>query len=1150
MNALSWIRGRAMAAGRRVRGVRRTRQLCSAGHTHSQHEQPKLPFFAFALGVCTLLMATWATNSMDLLQKIPLQNFAYAHDQTSSHKQASQEQNTNNRARDQKLYTYPDTKTYLRSKINVGLLYGQNQSQNVKSSGWQDRASAAQSTLAREASRRSASQRGSYGGQNPRSAVSSAAASTGVCATKLGGITNAQQNLALRDSGHRMSVKYTLVDATKTSADATLDSVWNNPAQACSTIMGQFETVAQLYHGSADYFVAFLDNTKLNRAGLMSDCIFAKDDLSGTLIKDIIFDKDSGIAYIPKRLFTNDAGQEIAFGMQSQLLLRVTPQQMTQTLVCARTVSRRADIAPIQPLQNLVVPAFDTTVTIPVVHPSQASQINLSDLVVYLGDNSNPYVLDASSGAFYDKKAGTLSLTLCPATQPSLTVEIKPHSFMQTLLLRTRSLIEIPMKAFARASAKTAATPKGFVLISDHEKLAMWPWGKFDSVDFDKLKVGDLYTFKTTVTYDDKNLVSLSQACAPYLYAWTNNKVGFRGDQSTAVLIDKLLSGATWDTVKGQLANLSEAHGKAISIRHDITFALALPQAHSKHSSWDFSGLSSNSTHYPAYGSGILPMLCGHVKQPKNKVNPGKDMWCSAAVRVLAKKQAGDNSYVVLGFVGPQVTTQSGVAVVKFGIKLRAKPNPKLSTELLNTSTNSHLCKQAKTITLRDDISYSGLLKGDAYTFEASLYNPKTGVLVQDESGPLTKKHSFTASAEKGTVSLDYVMHNTQQLPRKVVSCVTLYDAQGNVLLKHNDLHNKQQTVYFPHITTTLLHAQLKEKLVSVQEPTKLVDEVVLTGLKPGESYVVKGSLLGVDASGKTYVVEQTSQNFTAEADQDEKTVALTYTYTPSASGASAPGAANTSSAASAPNTPNIVKLVATAQLLSNDVLIAAHNDISNGQQTIPVPKLQTLLFNKHTSDKNFDTFPLTLVDRISYTGLLPGKTYNIVSALIDKKTGELCFSSKETPLIVGTTFTPEAGEGTVDVCFTLPKRIDTRELVAFEKIYLHEIKLVQHADKTDANQSFSIPEPSPEPPKPPEPTTPPEPREPPKPPEPPAPKLPPRPKPPEPPAPPPLTRIPLPKTFDLQVSRMGLRLRLARCGIIITVGGILLLWIKKRLRE
>ena len=97
------------------------------------------------------------------------------------------------------------------------------------------------------------------------------------------------------------------------------------------------------------------------------------------------------------------------------------------------------------------------------------------------------------------------------------------------------------------------------------------------------------------------------------------------------------------------------------------------------------------------------------------------------------------------------------------------------------------------------------------------------------------------------------------------------------------------------------------------------------------------------------------------------------------------------------------------------------------------------------------------IVDTVRYTGLTPGKKYEVKGTLMDAETGkELQVNGKTVK--AQKDFVPEKADGTVEIEFT----VDTRELtgksiVVFEDLYRDGRKIAVHADIKDEEQTVTV---------------------------------------------------------------------------------------------
>ena len=100
----------------------------------------------------------------------------------------------------------------------------------------------------------------------------------------------------------------------------------------------------------------------------------------------------------------------------------------------------------------------------------------------------------------------------------------------------------------------------------------------------------------------------------------------------------------------------------------------------------------------------------------------------------------------------------------------------------------------------------------------------------------------------------------------------------------------------------------------------------------------------------------------------------------------------------------------------------------------------------------------VTLIDTVSYTGLVPNKEYTVSGVLMDKATGKELLIDGE-PVTAEAVFSPEKSDGTVDVEFVFDARelLTATETVVFETLYRDGIELAVHADIEDEGQTVTI---------------------------------------------------------------------------------------------
>ena len=109
----------------------------------------------------------------------------------------------------------------------------------------------------------------------------------------------------LIETGYSIRLKQLIAEQSKIPKDCTIDTLW---AKYKDAFIAQYSTIVKLYNTSddADYYVANLSSAKINGMGSIYDAAFVKgtNNANPDVIKDIKFDKTTGLAYIPKSLET------------------------------------------------------------------------------------------------------------------------------------------------------------------------------------------------------------------------------------------------------------------------------------------------------------------------------------------------------------------------------------------------------------------------------------------------------------------------------------------------------------------------------------------------------------------------------------------------------------------------------------------------------------------------------------------------------------------------------------------------------------------------------------------------------------------------------------------------------------------------------
>ena len=143
------------------------------------------------------------------------------------------------------------------------------------------------------------------------------------------------------------------------------------------------------------------------------------------------------------------------------------------------------------------------------------------------------------------------------------------------------------------------------------------------------------------------------------------------------------------------------------------------------------------------------------------------------------------------------------------------------------------------------------------------------------------------------------------------------------------------------------------------------------------------------------------------------------------------------------------------------ETVIGIAEDINDMNETVDfeLPKVHTMATGAASNDHTLGVAEkVTIVDEVFFDGLCPGSKYTLKGTLVDRSTGQYILDKDNKPIEVVTDFWPETEKGS----FKMEFEVDTtklvgKKIVVFETLFFNEIKLVVHADITDADQTVEV---------------------------------------------------------------------------------------------
>ena len=362
------------------------------------------------------------------------------------------------------------------------------------------------------------------------------------------------------------------------------------------------------------------------------------------------------------------------------------------------------------------------------------------------------------------------------------------------------------------------------------------------------------------------------------------------------------------------------------------------------------------------------------------------------------------------------------------------------------TVNGEHTAEPAEEVTIVDTVTYKNLKVGQTYKLSGVLMDKETGepLLVGEgeEQTQVTAEVEFTPTSAQGTVELTYTFDASALAGKAVVVFEDLY-LDENIVASHADITDEGQTITFgkPAIGTTATIDG--EKTAVPTEQITITDTVEYSGLTVGQEYKLTGVLMDKE-TGEPLLVgeEQVTSEATFIPAEPNGTIDVLFTF-------DATGLEGKT-------------VVVFETLFQGETEIASHEDIEDKGQTIiftEQPSIGTTatVDGQHTAEPNG---VITIVDVVEFTGLIPGETYTVSGALMDKATSETLLVD-DAEVTAEAEFTPESADGTVELTYTLyASALAGTTIVVFETLYSDGVEIAAHADINDEAQTVEITEP------------------------------------------------------------------------------------------
>lgn len=345
-------------------------------------------------------------------------------------------------------------------------------------------------------------------------------------------------------------------------------------------------------------------------------------------------------------------------------------------------------------------------------------------------------------------------------------------------------------------------------------------------------------------------------------------------------------------------------------------------------------------------------------------------------------------------------------------------------------------------MTIIDEVFYNNLTPGEAYTLKGILMDKSTGKALLVEGKEIISEKTFTASKETGTINVNFSFDARGLEGKEVVVFEKLYWKESEIAA-HEDIEDKDQTILFhnPKIKTMAADKETEDHFGYAVEKVTIIDKVSYHDLIPGKEYTVKGTLMDKETGEPLLIGEK---SVTAEkmfiAGNKDGSIELEFTF--DASGLKGK------------------ETVVFEKIFYEEKEIAIHEDLDDKNQTVKFqnPEIKTTASDKTTGTKEaIAQKRVTIVDKIEYKNLIPGKEYTVKGILMEKKTGTpLLIAGKE--ITAEKTFTAKGEVGNIEVEFTFDgSELAEEEIVVFEKLFYNGKEIATHEDIEDMEQTVTL---------------------------------------------------------------------------------------------
>lgn len=383
-------------------------------------------------------------------------------------------------------------------------------------------------------------------------------------------------------------------------------------------------------------------------------------------------------------------------------------------------------------------------------------------------------------------------------------------------------------------------------------------------------------------------------------------------------------------------------------------------------------------------------------------------------------------------------------------------PHPQIETTAKDSRSAGHFGTAYRDSSIIDTVNYKYLTENTKYVIKGKLMvrnedgtASETSPLIEAKSDKFTTP--TTSSIDKhnisGNIDVTYTFDARPYEGKTLVVYESLYkilpDGTEQLVTVHEDITAEGQTIYYGKLETTATFANTGTHTGAVGKDTKVVDNVVYSGLNPDNEYRFEGVLVrkstGEELKDENGEVIKQEKNLKPKTN-GKGSIEMSFTF-------DSTGLDGDS-------------VVIMERVYWNGNVIVIHEDLNDAKQTLKFPTVSTMAVNTDTRDHlAYAGDESKIIDTVKLGNLYKGEKYTVKGTLIDKSTGEAIINQNNETLSVSKLYTAKGENDSVDVEFKFDAtEYQGKDIVVFEELYQGDVLIASHKDIEDEGQTITYP--------------------------------------------------------------------------------------------